>query len=192
MIETIGLTMGVIGGLIATGVCLALGVIAALIGRAYWRSEARYFQGAAKKLPPLYDGPTRTWDMDRSERVTFFEGKAADAKKVSRLMWLIPAGVLVFAGLMWALSAIPYRATYLQSYAVTGTVESVSDQFVSGTGDASYGERVVTVAGLPQAFIVDNPRILAFHTGDSIALTCEVGWVYRNSDRWTCDLRGGN
>lgn len=102
-------------------------------------------------------------------------------------------GVLVAACVFLALAGllstalIPYEAKYLQQFAVEGQVESVSNRLESGSGDVTQREYVVEVSTLDRPVTFDDPRILSYE-GDTVTMTCQVKWVFRGADRYSCTI----
>lgn len=174
--ESIGLTVPTIAGLSLSAALIVASLLAWFFLRRY------YLNRNTKPVNHYRDLPISQWDMSKEER-------AADNKEEARWSFVFPVLTVIVLAVIWSLALIPYNVKYQQSYVTTGTVLSVSDQFVAGTGDASYGERLVTMDSTQHPVIVQNPRILSYKPGDTLSLTCQVSWNYRNADKWTCDIR---
>jgi hypothetical protein len=99
--------------------------------------------------------------------------------------------VSVFAGiaiLVTAVLLIPFNPKYWVYEHVDGTVASVSNRFVSGTGDLS-SDYVLRIDGQPGVFNVQDNRIQGVKIGDPVDLTCAVQWVYAGQDQNNCFIR---
>lgn len=100
------------------------------------------------------------------------------------------AFVAAFVGIFWFFAAIPFDGKYYPLYSVSGTVETISNGFVDGSGDSTFLSYVVTLEGDERPYLIDDPRITTLD-GQEIELLCTIGWVYQGADKWTCDIRDG-
>lgn len=99
--------------------------------------------------------------------------------------------VSVFAGiaiLVTAILLVPFSPKYWVYEHVEGTVASVLNRFVSGTGDLS-NDYVLRIDGQPGVFNVQDNRIQGVKIGDPVDLTCTVQWVYAGQDQNNCFIR---
>lgn len=97
----------------------------------------------------------------------------------------------VFAGVMVVVVLvmfIPFNAKYLTFNHVEGTIQSVSNRFVDGTGDLS-SDFALRLDGEPGVYSVQDSRIQGVKTGDHVDLTCTVEWVYAGEDKNNCFIR---
>lgn len=98
----------------------------------------------------------------------------------------LAAGVLILATIG---TLIPFNPTYWTFNHVHGTVTSVSNRFVNGTGDLSAGDYVLRIDGRPDVYNVQDNRIQGVKIGDPVDLTCTVEWVYAGQDQNNCFIR---
>lgn len=94
--------------------------------------------------------------------------------------WILAA----VGGLVFILYSIPF-GHYMNHYSVEGTVESVTNTFVEGSGEITSSPVVVLEEGLVLA--VSDPRVLTLE-GEDIRFTCSVEWVQNASDRYNCTI----
>jgi len=101
-------------------------------------------------------------------------------------------GVLavLFIGIGWFVTAIPFNGLYQHYYEVSGRVTSVTNQFQNGTGQLTSGDYVITLAGDSRQYIATDDRLI-HSEGKNVSLACTVAWVdYGNSaDEWDCNFR---
>lgn len=93
-----------------------------------------------------------------------------------------------FAILGTLILLIPFSPTYWTYNHVGGTVLSVSNRFVDGTGDLS-SDYVLRIQGQPGVYNVQDNRIQGITIGDPVDLTCTVQWVYAGQDQNNCFIR---
>lgn len=84
---------------------------------------------------------------------------------------------------------IPFNPTYWTYNHVYGTVSSVSNRFINGTGDLSDVDYVVSLKGMPGVYNVQDNRIQGVKIGGTVDLTCTVQWVYQGQDQNNCFIR---
>jgi hypothetical protein len=98
----------------------------------------------------------------------------------------------IFSGVLLIVTVvilIPFNAKYWTYDHVAGTVASVTNRFVSGTGDLSGGDYVLGIAGQPGVYNVQDDRIQGVNVGGRVDLTCTVQWVYAGQDQNNCFIR---
>jgi hypothetical protein len=98
-------------------------------------------------------------------------------------------GLAGFVVGIWLIALIPFNPAYWILTQHEGTVASISNRFVDGTGDISGGTYTLTLDGDPTPRIVTDSRILSLKVGDRVDLTCSLGWVYGGADTNNCYMR---
>jgi len=97
------------------------------------------------------------------------------------------AGALLLLGTIGAL--IPFNPTYWVLTQHTGTISTLSNRFVDGSGDLSGGTYTLTLDGDPTPLVVTDSRILGLEVGQKVDMTCSVEWVYGGADINNCYMR---
>lgn len=93
-----------------------------------------------------------------------------------------------FALITTLIMMVPFNPTYWTYNHVEGSVASVTNRFVGGTGDLS-GDYVLRLDGESGVFNVQDNRIQGVKIGDHVDLTCTVQWVYAGQDQNNCFIR---
>ena len=86
-------------------------------------------------------------------------------------------------------SLFPFNPAYWVLTQHEGTIASISNRFVEGSGDISGRTYTLTLKGDQTPRVVTDPRILGLEVGDWVDLTCSLEWVYGGADRSNCYMR---
>lgn len=79
---------------------------------------------------------------------------------------------------------VPFNTKYHRLYGVQGTVISVSN-VLSESGGELTRTPVVALDSLDSPLVINDPRAVNL-MGKAVKLTCEIEWVYRAADRYSC------
>jgi hypothetical protein len=104
------------------------------------------------------------------------------------------AGVIfgIFAGcvlLVTVISLIPFAPKYWVLTEHNGTIATLSNRFVDGTGDITNTTYTLTLDGENTPLVVNDSRVTGLKVGQNVSLTCSLEWVYGGADRANCYLR---
>lgn len=91
------------------------------------------------------------------------------------------------AVLTWLALLIPFQPIYHHWYSTSGTVESVTNTFESGSGELSAGY-VVELDSVERPLVFTDSRILS--ASGEVEVTCSVEWVPAGADRLNCWIAG--
>jgi dolichol kinase len=80
---------------------------------------------------------------------------------------------------------IPFDGKYFMINERTGTVATVSNQFVNGTGDSTSQSFIVTLEGNKTPYELTDNRASVLD-GKDVTLVCTTEFVYMGADRENC------
>jgi len=102
--------------------------------------------------------------------------------------WLISVfGGLAFVALVICL--VPFQPKYWVLTEHNGSIATISNRFVDGTGDITESTYTLTLDGEDTPLVVSDSRITGLKVGQQVSLTCSLGWVYGGADVTNCYLR---
>lgn len=103
-------------------------------------------------------------------------------RAISTVFAMLAAFALIIA-------LVPFNPSYWFLTQEGGTVATISNRFVEGTGDVSGQTYTMTLEGDATPRVITDSRVLGLATGDHVDLTCSLEWVYGGADRSNCYMR---
>lgn len=133
---------------------------------------------------------TRTWALRQGKRNPRWTSLTYDKDDLPS-WWVRGTLLLVSPILVLTLlaSLVPFNPAYWVLTQHTGTIATLSNRFVDGTGDLTDQTYTLTLEGENLPLVVDDSRITGLKVGDHVTLTCSLQWVYAGADITNCYLR---
>ena len=85
---------------------------------------------------------------------------------------------------------MPYDIKYHQFYRVSGTIETVSNKFIDGSGELT-GRTVIYLEGDDTPYVTSSSRLTSLQGAD-VDLTCTIAWEPYGLDTIYCGLASIN
>jgi len=93
--------------------------------------------------------------------------------------------VTAFALLVLVVGTFPWIPRFWFVYHATGVVQPVTNTFDHGTGTLTLSGALVKVEGINRPIFVEDSRLMAM-AGQSVDLTCDLGFNYAAADDYSC------
>jgi hypothetical protein len=124
------------------------------------------------------------WARGRANKKTHYDD--------GYVFWLIGAIIawavgLIFAATYFAVSLVPYDASFYNTYRMTGTVTEVEAAFNGDEGSMSQ-VFVAKVDGIDEFIKSDDQRFRTVEVGDDVALVCSKIFNYWQEPYYDCSF----
>jgi len=132
----------------------------------------------------------RTWATKKGKRDPKYTALTYDPDCLPS--WWVRGVLLIFTPILVVVTLIalvPFAPKYWVLTEHNGTIATLSNRFVGGTGDVTNTTYTLTLDGEDTPLVVDDSRVTGLKVGQDVSLTCSLGWVYGGADRANCYLR---